>query len=288
MDTSQKTTEFSAHLSWAAMRRFLQEKLSPEASQRVEVHLQNCSRCSSAIIDYIQTEEPQNYKLHMKKLKGKLTSSQTAKKRFLSAFQLKAIRTTTAVIALLVFSFFALKTVISQQGAERSLPSESLATMKTRTKAPSVRRKAVRISTSPTTQEAAAPEETPKKQKKKPSAKEAKQRSPQPAQKVAEKDKQPEVKPTPVPPAARVVEKAPKKQPQAPTAKEVHSSKTTTSSPNRQEKAAVEEPIQEVAKAKPLPTLKKLDTQKSEISVAPISKSQPAATPIPNNQIRER
>ena len=114
MDKPQKTTAFSAHLSWAAMRRFLQEQLTPEASQRVESHLRNCPRCSSAIIDYIQSEEPQHYKRYMKKLKGNLTSSQTAKKRFFSAFQLKAIRTTIAVITLLVFSFFAIKTVINQ------------------------------------------------------------------------------------------------------------------------------------------------------------------------------
>ena len=287
MDHSQKTTEFSAHLSWAAMRRFLQEKLTPEASQRVETHLRNCPRCSSAIIDYIQAEEPQHYKQYMKKLKGNLTAAQTAKKRFFSAFQLKAIRTTTAVVALLIFSFFAIKTVVNQSGTERPLPSESLAETKERAPAPAVRRKAA--STSPSAQKAKNPkkaEAKPKQVEEKPAAKKASTPRPRPIQKAVvapKKNEQPSVQPAQVAPAPSVAERAP--EPQTPS---VAPSPQATAPTENSEEAFGDEPTQEVTKAKPLPTLKKLDAQRENNAVAPLSNRRPTAAPVPGNQIRER
>ena len=299
MDNSRKTTAFSAHLSWAAMRRFLQEKLSPEASQQVELHLQHCPRCSSAIIDYIQAEEPQHYKQYMKKLKGNLTSSQTAKKRFFSAFQLKAIRTTTAVVALLIFSFFAFRTVISQKDTERPLPSESLAVMKQSSSVATTRRKASSGVAQPSAAATVASQKAPAKKKaveKKPVVKkEVEQKNVQPAAKTVvvpkKKNVAPETRsaqPVATPRVAEPVEKASEKQLEAQTPTAATAPEATDPSPKSEENAATEEPTPEVVKAKPIPTLKKLDAKESAQSVAPLGNSRPAIIPVPGNQIRER
>ena len=313
MDTPQKTT-FSAHLSWAAMRRHLQGKLSPKESKRVEVHLQHCPRCSSAIIDYIQAEEPQHYKQHMKKLKGNLTSSQNAKKRFFSVFQLKAIRTTTAVVALLIFSFFAFKTVINQQNTKQPLPSESLAVMKKSANVTTTHRKsATKVAQQPTKITVDPEEALPKKEKtvKKPVAKKAEKKSTQPTQETAaapeKKKEQPETRATQPAAMPKVAEKAPEKRPEAQVPTISSSSEVTAPLPEAKEEVARQEPAPEVVKMKPVPTLQRsaaqrtvstggaaqLDTKERVQPTAPLGSSSPTAIPVvgipvPGNQIRER
>ena len=291
MNNSQKTTEFSAHLSWAAMRRHLHEKLSSEESQRVDTHLQHCPRCSSAIIDYIQTEEPENYKQHMKKLKGNLKASQTAKKRLFSALQLKAIRTSMSVIALLIFSFFAVKTVMNKQEGNHALPSESLASVKSPAKTTPVRRRAVNkpVRTIPT-EAAPAAEVAPKAApEKKTAPKQVKKEVVVPKESTsppaAEKTQPEEPRPQPAAPAAKEV--APAQEETTPAVAAPPSSEPATESAP-QESAPSEEPEQETAKAKPVPTLEKLDAKKSIQPVAPLGGTRPPAIPVPGSQIRER
>ncbi len=290
MDTPQKTTEFSAHLSWAAMRRYLQEVLPPEESQRVERHLKHCPRCSSAIVEYIENEEPEHSKQYMKKLKGQLTSSQTVKKRFLSAFQIKALRTSTAVIALLIFSFFALKTVINKQESPQ-LPSESLAVMKKSAKAATTRRKAESKTVKIPAKAAATPAKEKPKQKAT-SQKTTEERN-QPAKKkvVAKKEVKKEQPKTTTPqpsthPTSSVENNA--SAPLAETKATTPEEEAVVLPPVNEEQRMAEEPAPESAKVKPLPTLQKLDAQKSTQPVAPLGSSRPAAIPMPGNKIGER
>ena len=293
MNTPQKTTEFSAHLSWAAMRRYLQEVLSPEESKGVERHLKHCPRCSAAIVGYIETEEAEHSKQYMKKLKGLLTSSQTVKKRFLSAFQIKALRTGTAVIALLIFSFFALKTVINKQDTSREFPSESLAVMKKSATTATTRLQAESKAAKPSVKATAAPAKEEPKKKAAPKSTKV-ERKQAVAKKVAvkkEEKKEPTKAPAPQPsvrPTA-TVSKA-KKSPEQQTKTKAQTPKEEVAlPPANQEKSAVEEPTEEeVAKVKPLPTLKKLDTQERTQSVAPLGSSRPASIPVPGNKIGER
>ena len=292
MDNSQKTTAFSAHLSWAAMRRFLQEKLSSEESKEIELHLKHCPQCSSAIIDYIQTEEPQNYKQYMKKIKGHLISSQTAKKRFFSAFQLKAIRTTTAVVALLIFSFFAFKTIISQQDTNRPLPSESLAVMKKSPKAATTRRKASKVTAEQPKAAIDTPQKAPAKKKpveKKPIVKKeaVKKKEPAASEAVVVPEKK-KVQPKALPVQADVAPDAKKEASEKKVETSIPAAKAPDSAPQSEEKATTEEPAAEVVKAKPVPTLEKLDAKESTQSVAPLGGNRPATIPVPGNQIRER
>ena len=291
MNTPQKSTEFSAHLSWAAMRRYLQESLSPEESQRVERHLKHCPRCSAAIVEYIETEEPEYSKQYMKKLKGQLASSQTVKKRFLSAFQMKALRTSTAVVVLLVFSFFALKTVINKQGTSHQLPSESLAVVKKTPKATTPpREKKARVK-QPTTKTATAKRASNKKT----TPKQAEVARKQPAKKksVAKaeaKEASPKTRtsrPTAQPVATPVAEKSAPEQSieaKAPIMQKEAASSATDTAENTSETPAQEEPT----RAAPLPTLKKLDTKKNDPVVAPLNSTQPATIPVPGSKIGER
>ena len=298
MDNSQKTTAFSAHLSWAAMRRFLQERISSEESQRVEMHLKHCPRCSSAIVDYIQTEEPHNQKQYMKKLKGNLKSSQATKKRIFSAFQLKAIRTTAAVIVLLVFSFFAFKTIIGQQDTRRPLPSESLAVMKKKPKTTTADRKKVDKATKQSEATLASPKaaEQPKAVEKKSAPKKVEKKNTEPVKEAApapeQKKIQPKASSVSTTEAAKKIEEAPEEQRESAPAP-VATPETTPSSPEVNKEATAEEEVKEVTRAEPIPTLKKqsstqLNTSTSIKPVAPLGNKQPAAIPVPSNQIRER
>ena len=288
MDTPPKTT-FSAHLSWAAMRRYLQGALSPEESQRVERHLQHCPRCSSAIVEYIQTEEPEHHKQYMKKLKGNLKSSQSTKKSFLSSFQIKAIRTTIAVAALLVFSFFAVKTVINKQDTHRPLPSESLATTKKSAETAIIRRKAGSKTSEKSTGAAVVPAK--EELKKRVEIKKVENSSLPTKKEVVTKEKkqpqtrplQPAAQPAPTP---KVEEKVPEKQAvaEAPVAHPTPTEKESSSPVN--EETASEEPASEVTKT--VPMLEKLDVREGAQPVAPLGSNSPAIIPVPGNPIRER
>lgn len=292
MNTPSQTTKFSAHLSWAGMRRYLQEVLPAEKSQRVEQHLHHCSRCSSAIIDYIRAEEPEHYKEYTKKLKGILKTGQTEKKNLLSSFQMKAIRTTTAVVALLIFSFFALKTVINKQ-VDYALPSESLAVVEKSEKIAPVRRRTVKKTTTATIKVKTVAEEKPSKR-----AKVVKK-----AVNVPQKETPPAEAPTVITKARTAAvpqsavsapaqrEKSPSEpqpkgadvEPESLAPDTIKKEKTPVS---REEVAAA--PDNETAIRKPLPTLQKIGASQGAAAVAPLGESNPTEMPMPSNEILER
>ncbi len=291
MNTAPQTTEFSAHLSWAGMRRYLQEALPTEKSQQVERHLNHCPRCSSAIIDYIQAEEPEHYKQYTKKLKGILKAGHTEKKSVLSSFQMKAIRTTTAVVALLIFSFFALKTVINKQ-ADYALPSESLAIAEKTEKVVPVRQSTIRKTTK------AIPERgTAKKEKPKGTAKVVKKatRRPQTEVPVEAPAVITKTRTATAPKDAAVIVPARQEQPQSKPQPPAASASSESAAPLATEEVApvpqeevAEAPANETASRKPLPTLQKIKTTESSAAVAPLGSSTPTEMPMPSNEILER
>ncbi len=114
MDHKLKATEFSAHLSRSRMGRYLQQQLSAQEIKEVELHLAHCERCSNEILQFIQSEEPQQLKVHHKQLKGKLKTKENATSRKLSTTQVKILRAAAALLLMVVFSFFAVKTVINK------------------------------------------------------------------------------------------------------------------------------------------------------------------------------
>ncbi len=292
MDTPSQTTEFSAHLSWAGMRRYLQEELSTEKSQRVERHLNHCPRCSSAILEYVRSEEPEHYKEYTKKLKGIIKTSQTEKKSVLSSFQMKAVRTTTAVVALLIFSFFALRTVISKQ-ADYPSSSESLAVAEKSEKVAPVRRSPVKKAVKAVPETSAAAEKTSKKKvkaiKKTADTQQAKT-PPAKAPTVITKARTATV-PTTAAVAAPVRREQPRVDPKT-EATEV-STDTPTPPATNEEVPVPQEEVSEVpatptASRKPLPALQKLDATQNPETIAPLGSSAPTEMPVPSNEILER
>lgn len=115
MNHNYNTTEFSTHLSRSRMRRYLHEQLGPEETRQVEVHLAHCAQCSASLVNYIETEEASQYNTYAKRLQGKLKEQKIAKRQLLSSFQIRALRATAAVITLLIFSFFGVKTIINKE-----------------------------------------------------------------------------------------------------------------------------------------------------------------------------
>ncbi len=107
------------------MRRYLHGRLSAVESARVEQHLRHCTQCSAVMEEYIKSEEPQNYKQYSKQMKGILASSRPKRGQWFPSVPTQALRAAVAVVVLLVFSFFAVKTIYQQQG-DRPLPSEAL------------------------------------------------------------------------------------------------------------------------------------------------------------------
>lgn len=114
MSKECKTTEFSLHLSRSKMRKYLENALSHTEQQEVELHLKHCSHCSGIIVEYVENEEPEHYKAHMSKLKGKLTNDVKPRKRGFTYGRIKLIRAAAAVAALFIFSFFALNTMVEK------------------------------------------------------------------------------------------------------------------------------------------------------------------------------
>lgn len=114
MSKECKTTEFSLHLSRSKMRKYLENSLSHAEQQEVELHLKHCSHCSGIIVEYVENEEPEHYKAHMSKLKGKLTNDVKPRKRGFTYGRIKLIRAAAAVAALFIFSFFALNTMVEK------------------------------------------------------------------------------------------------------------------------------------------------------------------------------
>lgn len=292
MNTPSQTTEFSAHLSWASMRRYLQETMSTERSQQIERHLRHCPRCSAAIIDYIRAEEPEHYKQYTKKLKGILKTGQAEKKSVLSSFQMKAVRTTTAVVALLIFSFFALKTVINKQ-ADRPLPSESLAVTEKSEKVAPVRRIPIKKATKAVPEVRTAAEKAPKK------AANVAKKTANPPQTETPPAKAPTVitkaRTATVPTTAAVAAPVGQKQPRVEPKTEVTNvSVNNPTSPAANDEAPVspeeasEAPAAQTASRKPLPSLQKIDATQNSGAIAPLGGSTPAEMPVPSNEILER
>ncbi len=108
MSKAHKSTEFSLHLSRSKMRKYLDSSLPQHEEKAVELHLKHCAHCSNIIVEYVELEGAENYKLHMAKLKGKLMGSVKPGKRQLSASRIKVFKAAAAVAALFVFSFFAI------------------------------------------------------------------------------------------------------------------------------------------------------------------------------------
>ncbi len=114
MSREHRTTEFSAHISRSKMRRYLHDELTAHAAAEVETHLKHCARCSQSIIQYIEEEEPENYKLHIKKLKGIIVESVKPQGPRFSTLQVKSLRAAAAVVILVAFSFFAFENLIEK------------------------------------------------------------------------------------------------------------------------------------------------------------------------------
>jgi hypothetical protein len=96
------------------MRRYLHGQLNEHENAEVETHLKHCVHCSEAIIQYVETEEPENYKVYIKVLKGKIIQSVKPKSPKLSSAQIKVMRAAAAVVILLTFSFFAFENLIDK------------------------------------------------------------------------------------------------------------------------------------------------------------------------------
>lgn len=114
MSKEHRTTEFSAHISRSKMRRYLHDQLKAHDNAEVETHLKHCERCSQAIIQYIEEEEPENYKNHIKKLKGIIIETVQPKGPRFSPVQVKSMRAAAAVVILFAFSFFAFESLIEK------------------------------------------------------------------------------------------------------------------------------------------------------------------------------
>lgn len=120
MSLKGNTTTFSTHLSHSRIARYLQEQSTVQEEKEVETHLLHCDRCSEMIMQHIQREAPQHYKQYQKKLKGKLKTSEAARKKKLSKTHIKVFRATAALALLLVFSFFSVKTVMEKNSTRDS------------------------------------------------------------------------------------------------------------------------------------------------------------------------
>ena len=242
----KQTASFSAHVSRSAMGRYLRDRLPAEQAQQIETHFQHCPQCSANLTEYIQNEEPENQKAYHKKIKGKLKQD-SIKKKLLSPFQVKMFRSGAAVLALLVFSFFAIKTVMNKKVADSAAPSGTVAITRLAKPAPAPRKAspAAVKREAPTKNEQSVADKTP------PSA--SPKKKPVPAKpKATPKQQAPKAAPTPDTPAAVPVIEEPTSQP-AP-AKE----QKTEEAPEPVEQKSIE-------KIELLPTPEKLDAPQSII-----------------------
>ena len=114
MSKEHKSTEFSAHISRSKMRRYLYGQLKETESAEVETHLKHCKQCSEAIIQYVEDEEPENYKVFLKKLRGTVIETVKTKGPRFSTVQIKSMRAAAAVVVLFAFSFFAFENLIEK------------------------------------------------------------------------------------------------------------------------------------------------------------------------------
>jgi hypothetical protein len=113
------------------MRRYLHGQLDANETRQVELHLANCAHCSASLVNYIETEESDQYNTYAKQLSGKLKEQKISKRSSLSAFQTRALRASAAVVTLLIFSFFGVKTIINKEVTDYSTEGKAVA-VKTR------------------------------------------------------------------------------------------------------------------------------------------------------------
>ncbi len=128
MNKEHKTTEFSLHISRSKMRRYLHGQLNQKEVTEVETHLKHCIHCSETIVQYVMQEEPDQYKVHMKALKGKIIESAKPRTPLFSQVQIKTIQAAAAVVILLSSSFFAFDTLIDKDFSLISEPQTEEAT----------------------------------------------------------------------------------------------------------------------------------------------------------------
>ena len=247
----KQTASFSAHVSRSAMGRYLRDSLPADQAQQIETHFQHCPQCSGNLTEYIQNEEPENQKAYHKKIKGKLKQESSIKKKLLSPFQVKMFRSGAAVIALLIFSFFAIKTVMNKKVADSAAPSGAVAITQPAKPAPAPKKAspaAVKKETPTKNEQSAADKAPPVASPKK---------KPAPAKPKATPKKQaPKVEPAPETPATAPVVEKPTSQPTPKKKQE----------PEEASKPVEQKPIEKIA---PLPTLEKLDATQNSIPAPP-------------------
>ena len=303
MDHTPKTTEFSTHLSRSRVRRYLHEQLGPEETRQVEVHLAHCAQCSASLVNYIETEEADQYNTYAKRLKGKLKEQKIAKRQLLSSFQVRALRATAAVIALFIFSFFGVKTIINKEVTHYK-PDTKTAETKKKPALSSQKKPSKAANTekaSETKSDKRLAENRPTKAK--PSSQTATKKV---APKVESSTKKAPVKPKPAseeptpkqdaPVQKEVIKKV--EEPKTVAAKDTPKEETTpveekAEAPDKianmgndtettEESSAKEVP----APIKTLPTVKKMDNSKNLDAAAPASSKALPVIPIPSGELR--
>ena len=244
----KQTASFSAHVSRSAMGRYLRDSLPADQAQQIETHFQHCPQCSGNLTEYIQNEEPDNQKAYHKKIKGKLKQESSIKKKLLSPFQVKMFRSGAAVIALLIFSFFAIKTVMNKKVTDSAAPSGAVAITQPAKPAP-IPKKATTIKS-----EAPAESEQPTATEVSPTA-------------------LPQKKPASAKPKATSKKQAPKAEPvsETPTVVPVLEKSTPPSPEKEQKTEEAPKPVEQkpIEKIAPLPTLEKLDATQNSIPAPP-------------------
>lgn len=299
MKNNRTTTEFSTHLSRSRMRRYLHGQLTTKESQQVEVHLANCAHCSATLVNYIETEESDQYKTYAKQLSGKLKEQKIAKSATLSSFQVKAIRTVAAVVALIIFSFFGVKNIINKEVADYQSDEVGLPVKGKPVVAATkpVEKKAV-IEPTKMKEDRRLAESQPVKKKAKrtvsskpPVTNKKKEVAKKPvsvAKKPTTKPKVAVSKPT-APADKKMVAANPEKK------KEMKSSSVSKVAENKEatksvpDKLEADSPLADQAKVKPIrsiPTIKKMDASKQVEASKPIGGSTPSVVPVPGGRQR--
>ncbi|MEM9675724.1 MAG: zf-HC2 domain-containing protein [Bacteroidota bacterium] len=309
MSHTRKTTEFSTHLSRSRMRRYLHGQLDANETRQVELHLANCAHCSAALVNYIETEEPDQYNTYAKQLSGKLKEQKIAKRPTLSNFQIRALRASAAVVTLLIFSFFGVKTIIDKEvGAENTVAvkgkpvvaSEAKAAKKTMPVKEATEQKAakkitekkadnrlaenrpVKVRKQPATTKKATPVRKEVAKSTKPSTTKAVMQQPKKVEKPAAQPKQKvEEMAKPKVAAAEKAETTEKQpEPVKKVAKVEKLDKAEDQSNQAQEAKSAPAPI------KTLPAVEKMDASKKLEVSKPVGSTTPQVAPIPGGRLR--
>jgi len=304
MSHTRKTTEFSTHLSRSRMRRYLHGQLEAKETQQIELHLANCTHCSASLVNYIETEESDQYNTYAKQLSGKLKEQKISKRSTLSHFQIRALRASAAVVVLFIFSFFGVKTIINKDVTNYQADSKAVAVKSKPAVASKVKSAEKKAPVEKTTQQKATEKSAEKKTdkrlaEKRPVKSIAKKttitQKATPAKKeVAKSTKSSTVKPAAQQPKQKVEKAA---EPKVATTKKVE---TTEKKSEPIEKVAKVEKLgkaenptsvaQETERApaplKALPAVKKMDVSKKLEVSKPVGSTTPQVAPIPGGRLR--